>query len=462
VARRAEEVELHPGSLQRMRKARAVVDAAALNGEGIYGLTVGVGSRARTHVPLNEMKPFNRLLLLSHRVGQGPQAPEECVRAAMVRLANGFAQGTTMASPELAMLVVSALNDRRHPPVRLLGSLGEADVAPMVDLAVGLLDGFDLALGEGLALFSNNAFSTGMASLVFADCERLIDTACVAGALDLEAFAANLDLADWAVAETRPYPGLKSTIGRLHALLEGSSLWTPGSSRHFQDPLTFRCFPQVHGAACDALAFVHRQLAIELNSAQSNPLVIPSEGRIVRVGNFEALPLAMALDFLRIALASVLTSAAERAVKLLQAPLTGLPDGLAAQPGLPEDGVAELDRAAYALAAEARLLAAPVSFELAGTTISEGHEDRMNMAPLAARRLAEMAELGERIISIELVIAAQAVELRQPSALGRITSQVLGLVRERIPFTSAGEAVPQDLEPVRELIRSGTLSQLPL
>ena len=461
VARNGERVELDAGSVERMRHARATVDAAIARGEGIYGLTVGVGSRARTPVTPADLDQFNRLLLLNHRVAQGPAAPEEVVRAAMVRLANGFAKGTTVARPELAQFVVSALNARRHPRVRLLGSVGEGDVAPMVDLAVGLLDGFELALGEGLVVFSNNAFSNGLAALAIADCERLIEAVCVAGALDMEAFAANLDHIDAAIAESRPYPGLQATISRLRALMDGSYLWEPGTARHFQDPFTFRCFPQVHGAVCDALSFASAQVTIELNAAQSNPLVVASEGRVVRVGNFEVLPLAAALDFLRIALASTLTSAAERAVKLLQAPMTGLPDGLAALPGLPECGIAELDRAAYALAAEARLLAQPVSFELSGTSISEGYEDRMNMAPLAARRLAEMVELGGRIVAIELVIAAQAVELRHKPALGKGTARALALVRERVPFTRQGEPVPQDLEPVRDLVQSGALSQIP-
>jgi histidine ammonia-lyase len=206
----------------------------------------------------------------------------------------------------------------------------------------------------------------------------------------------------------------------------------------------------------DTLEFVRAQLAVELNAANANPLVILEEERVVSVSNVDVLPLAAALDFLRIALAPALTSANERLMKLLQRPFSGLTDGLAARSGLHEDGLAELGNAGHALTAEARLLAQPVSFELGSTTQAEGIEDRMTLAPLAARRLAEMVELGERVVTIELVVAAQAVELRDPpAALGAGTQRAFELVRERVPFTSEGAALPPDLELIRDLVRTG-------
>jgi len=305
---------------------------------------------------------------------------------------------------------------------------------------------------------NQNAFSTGSAALAFADLEGLADALDVAGALDLEAFAANLTLLHPAIAAVRPFAGLRLALERLRELLAGSSLWEPGAARNLQDPLTFRCLPQVHGALRDALAFGRGQLEIELNASQDNPLLIPDEDRIVSVANFEVLPLAAALDFLRIALAPALTSACERALKLLQGPLTGLPDGLAPRQGLAENSLGEFGVPAQALAAEARLLAQPVSFEVVSTTHAEGIEDRMTMAPLAARRLAEMVELGERLVAIELVIACQAVDLRRPERLGAGTSAAHDRVRALVPFMAEGDSVPADLEPVRDLLRLGGLT----
>jgi histidine ammonia-lyase len=453
VARRGEPVELAPESLERMRASRAVVEGALEAGQEIYGFTTGVGMRKRFAIDEGQAH-FNRQLIRGHLVGQGPTAPADVVRATLVKLSNGLAQGFPGVRPELAELLVDRLNEGATPRVRMLGSVGQADLAANADLVEGLLGDFELAAGEALVLVDNNAFSTGFAALAVADCETLLDGLDVAGALDLEAFAANLGLVDEAVAEARPYPGLRSTLMRLRELLEGSSLWN-AQPRNLQDPLTFRTLPQVNGAARDALGYVQGVLAVELNAHQGNPVVTASAGRVLAAGNFDVVPLAAALDFLRIALAPALTSAAERALKLLQAPLTGLPEGLGAQPGLAEPALSELGAAVQGLAAEARLLAQPVSFELASTTQHEGIEDRTTMAPLGARRLAEMVDLGARVAAVELTIAAQAVDLRERPPLGAGTSRAYALVRERVPFTDAGETVPADLEPLVELVRSG-------
>jgi histidine ammonia-lyase len=456
VARRGEQVELAPEAVERMRSARAVAEQALERGDPVYGLTTGVASRKRTAVTTDDTAAFNKLLIQSHRVGQGANAPDDVVRAALLRLANGFASGTTAVRPELAEQVVAALNAGAAPPVRLLGSVGQADLAPNADLAHGILDGFELAAGEALALVNNNSFSTGFATLAVADAERLLAGLEVAGALDLEAFAANLSILHPAVARTRPYTGLRATLERLRGLLDGSPLWEAGAARNLQDPLSFRGIAQVLGALRDALAYVHAQLTVELNSSQSNPLVVAAEEKIISSLNVEIAPLAAALDFLRIGLAPALTTANERQMKLLQAPLSGLTDGLAAGRGH-EDGLAELGNVGMALTGEARLLAQPVSFELASTTQAEGIEDRMTLAPLAARRVAEMVELGEGIAAIELVVAAQAVDLRRPSKLGAGTRLAYDAVRAVVPFTGAGEALPSDLGPVRDLVRSGGL-----
>jgi histidine ammonia-lyase len=340
----------------------------------------------------------------------------------------------------------------------MLGSLGQADLPPMADLAHALFGEVDLQAKEALALLNSNAFSTGMAALAVADATRLLDALDVAGALDLEAFAANVTMLHKEVGRVRPYPGLVASLERFHELLEGSYLWEPNAARNLQDPLTFRCLPQVHGALRDALEFVQRQVTTELNASQENPLVLTEEDRIVSIANFDILPLAAALDFLRIALAPALTSAAERALKLLQGWLSGLPDALAPRQGLAENSLGEFGVPLQGLTGELRLLAHPVSFEVVTTTHAEGIEDRMTLAPLAARRVAEMVDLGERVLAIVLVISCQAVDLRRPDRLGAGTNRGYDLVRELIPFMDEGDGVPSDLDPLCELIRSGAFS----
>jgi histidine ammonia-lyase len=455
VARSGERVELAPDARERMAAARAVVEGILERGERVYGLTTGVGARRDVDVAPAEALVFNRLLLRNHLVGQGPPWPDDVVRAALLRLVNGFASGTAGVRPELADRLIAALNNGERPQVRRYGSVGIADLAHGADLALEL--GIEPEAKEGLSLLNSNSFSTGAAALAIADAERLLDALDVALALDLEAFAANLSVLHPAVAEARPYPGLVATLARVRELLAGSYLWEPEAARMLQDPLAFRSAVQVHGAARDSLAFARGQLEIELNASQENPLLVAEEERFVSVGNFEAVPIASALDFLRIALAPALTSATERSLKLLQPLYSGLTEGLAARDGLAEDALAEFGVAAQAIVSEARLLAQPVSFELSSTTQARGIEDRMTLAPLAARRLAEQAELGARALAIGLVIAAQAIDLRRASPLGAGTQAVYVLVRGVASFTGEGEPLPPDLEPLVELIRSGRL-----
>ncbi len=450
-----EPVELAGEVVARVQAGRDVVLRALESGDRVYGLTTGVGVRKRTRVGGGELAEFNRRLILEHRVGQGTAAPEAVVRAHLLLLANGFARGTAGVRPVLLERVLHVLNHGPLPTVRLLGSFGQADLPANADLAHGLLGDLELEAKEGLALLSHNAFSTALGALAFAGATRLLDSLDVAAALDLEALGANAGLLHPEVAEQRPFPGLQEALERLRGLLAGSYLWERGAARELQDPLTFRSIPQVHGAARDTFAFAAHQIAVELNASQENPLVLVSENRVISQANFDILPLAQALDFVRIALAAVLMCASERTVKLLQAPLTGLPEGLAAESGLAESGLSEFGVPVQAFAAEARLLAQPVSFETASTSHHEGIEDRFTLAPLAARKLGEMVSLGERVAAIELVVAAQAIDLRGRPPLGTGTGLAYSLVRSEVASTGRGEAPPQDLETVVTLIRSG-------
>ena len=469
-ARHGETVALAPEALAAMRRSRAIVQDVLAAGEPVYGLTTGVGERKAYLLDPAERQRFNHRLVLNHRIAQGDVAPADVVRGAMLCVANSYAKGVTGVRPELAEMIVALLNEGFAPPVRRLGSIGQGDLGPMADLAHGLItrSGFEVAENEGLALVSSNAFTTAWACLATADAEALLAVFDVAGALDLEAFGANVACLHPVIEQIRPFPGLAATLHQLRLLLAGSYLWQPGAARFLQDPLTFRCLPQIHGAARDALGYVMNILQIELNSSQSNPVVVPAgnepgepgteQGRIVSVGNFDIGHLAAALDFLRIALAPVVTSANERAVKLLQAPYSGLPAGLAAGVGSPDDALAELAVAGQAITVEARTLAHPVSYELASSVKGEGIEDRATMAPLSARRLADMIALSARVAAIEFVVAAQAIDLRAPGQLGLGTGRAYRMIRELVPFTQADGTLPADLEPLVELITMGTLT----
>lgn len=455
-----EEVVLAADVRERMQDHREVVLGALARGDQVYGLTTGVAERKRIVLRAHDRVRFNREILRTHRVAQGPFASVAQVRATLLVLANVFATGVSGVRPELADLLVEALCRRAEPPVRTLGSVGEADLGPMADLADWLVDwaGFELEENEGLALIDNNAFSTGCSALGVARSELLLDSMDAAAALDFEAFAGNVAALHSIVGETRSSPGVKTSLSNLRRALAGSVLWKPGAARNLQDPLTFRCVPQVHGAARDAINYAREVIERELNSSQGNPVVVLAERTLVSVGNFDAVAMSAALDFARIALAPAATSAAERTVKLLQSAFSGLPAGLSHRPETGDDGLAELAVAAQSFAAEARLLAQPVSYEVVSSSKADGIEDRTTMAPLSARRLDEMVTLICRLVCAEVLVASQAIDLRRIGQLGRGTAIAYDLVRRHVPATSEGPCLPMDFESLVELVGSGDLA----
>ena len=232
-ARHGETVALAPEAIAAMRVSRAVVQDFLAGGEPVYGLTTGVGERKAYLLDPAERQRFNHRLVLNHRIAQGDAAPADVVRGAMLCLANSYAKGVTGVRPELAEMILTLLNEGFAPPVRRLGSVGEGDLGPMADLAYGLItrSGFEVAENEGLALVSSNAFTTAWACMATADAEALLSVFDVAGALDLEAFGANVNCLHPVIEQTRPFPGLAATLHQVRLLLAGSYLWQPGAAR---------------------------------------------------------------------------------------------------------------------------------------------------------------------------------------------------------------------------------------
>ena len=272
VARHDEPVQIGEAALEAMTEASSLADHIFERGLPTYGLTTGLGAQKRTSLRRDDDAFSWRQIAESH-VGQGPDARREVVRAAMLVLLNQFCGGSTCVRPLIAERLAEALNRGETPPVKSLGSLGASDLAPMADIARGVLAGMGLAPGEGLALINSGAFGTGLAALALDDAGRLLDAADVAGALALEGFAANLSLFDPAIERARRDPALARTLERFRGLLAGSYLWREGAARNLQDPLTFRSVAPIQAAARAALEHALQLLGVELNAAQGNPLV---------------------------------------------------------------------------------------------------------------------------------------------------------------------------------------------
>ena len=456
VARDREAVRLADDARERMTATRVVADRALASGAQVYGTTTGVGVLKRVDVAAGEAAGYSSWMLAHHLVGQGPPAPDDVVRATILRLANHFAEGSPGVRPELVDRLIAALEQGALPTIRSIGSVGSADLAPLAAVAEAIFGDVALEPGEGIALLDSNAFATAWAAIAIHDAAALLEAMEVAAALSLDGFAANPTLMHVAIGRARPYPGIRTTLENLGALLAGSAIHDPGVARNLQDPLSFRNVPQIQGACRDVLAHVDDVLAIELNANQGNPIVVAAEDRLVSVANFEILPLAAALDYLRLTLASALTAASERVVKSMYPLWTGLATGLTPEPGSTEAGLTYLSLAAQSLAVEARLLGQPVSYELTSTSHAEGIEDRTTMAPLAARRLADQVELGATIAAIELAVGAQALELRGHRP-GRGTGLAHAAVRDHVPFLAMGDHVP-DVTALAAAVRSSELT----
>ncbi|MGD0557409.1 MAG: aromatic amino acid ammonia-lyase [Streptosporangiaceae bacterium] len=454
----------------RMKASRATLENLLARGDAIYGLTTGVGAIKTVRVTASQQEAFQTLLLRAHRVGHGELASSRFVRAAMLVRAAGLAVGVAGVRPEVADAFCRALDVPVSPRVHQFGSIGQADLSQLAEIGLALIghgsDGAALVaagyrpvvLGprEAHAIVNGNAFSVGMTCVALDAALRALRALDVSAALSIEALTGNVDALHPAVAAVRPHAGTAETIGRIRGLLRGGALLTGGRpARAIQDPLAFKVVPQTHGGAYQSLAHLERALAIELASSGDSPIVIADEDRAISTGNHDITPVAIAVDYARLGLAQAITIAGERVQKLLDSAFTGLPTGLRADPAAPDDGLAILAIGAASLAAEARLLAHPVTLEQPTSGIAAGIEDRITMAPAGARRLHEMAGLTVRLAAVELTCAAQAVDLRGTAGeLGDGTARAYAATRRSIAFTAAGQSCEGDLDRLEQWLAS--------
>ncbi len=448
VARSRRDAILAPEARVRVREAQAVIDRLVASGEVVYGVTTGFGALATTFVPPERARELQARLLASHAAGVGEPLPTEVVRAMLLLRANTLALGHSGCRPELIDRLLEFLRRGIHPVVPSQGSVGASgDLAPLAHLALPVIgrgqvevDGqvrtaaealrsaglspMVLEPKEGLALLNGTQMMTAIGALVLAAADRLAHTASVAAALSVEALRGTDVAFSAAYQSTRPHPGQVQTAAELRWLLRDSILQRAhdGDPHRVQDPYSLRCVPQVHGAVRDALDNLRRVLDIELNSATDNPLVFPGGGNVpvgtlatghglvISGGNFHGEPVALALDYAKLAIAE-LGSISERRTALLLDPRLndGLPAFLGSASGL-DSGLMILQYTAAALASESKTLAHPASADSIPTSANQ--EDHVSMGSIAARHARTVLEHSERILAIELICAAQGLDLR--------------------------------------------------
>ena len=450
VARHNARVEIAPSAIERVRAARDVVDQALDRGDIVYGMNTGLGPLSHLRVSPENLERFLVRTVVGHAVAQRDLLDSEIVRAMMLVRANGIAKGGVGIRAEILRAIVAMLNAGVHPIVSRGGSVGQADLSEMAHIAlvlIGLgeaeyqgrrlpgrdalaaagLEPIQLKAKEALGLISANGLTIGQGALVLADIADLLFTFDISAALALEAFGANLSIIHPDAAKLKPHPGQRLAADRLRAVLEDSYLWSATGARNLQDPLSFRCIPQIHGACYDAYEHVRRIIEVELNAAGDNPLVSIDAGAIYSVGNFDVTSVAIAFDMLRIALAHVTQIANERVHKQLWTQFSGLPTGL----GILDEPVGMLNplaRLCASLTAEATVLANHVSLGYRAQ-LAEGLEDHASMAPFSVQRTAESLRVAQRVAAMELMVSSRAIDLRGRPTLGRGTRLAYGLMR---------------------------------
>jgi histidine ammonia-lyase len=454
---RGSTVELTGGAWERIASGRRVVDGVLASGRAVYGLTTGVGHLRDVRVPDEELVGQQYMIVMTHSGGFGPLLPTEVVRAAMAVRLVGLTRGGSGASPAVAESLVGLLNAGVHPLLPGTSSVGAGDLGAMAliaQVAIGAgraeYRGEELSGGEalaragipplvlqakdGLAMVSANGVSIGQGALVAERAGALADAAELVAALSMEAIRGNPSVALPVVADGKPFPGLVESCRQLRLALRGSYLLASGAPASVQDPLSFRVVPQVHGALRDTTAFAARTLETELNAQADNPLVSPSDGTLVSNGNFHPVLLAVAFDALRIAIAHVGQLSDRRLGHLWAAFFEAMSGGGPSSGGSPFDGPPpdlpgmHLRYAAAAAYAELRQLAAPVSLDVGALDL--GVEDHSTAAPLSVRKADEALDLLADILTIELLLAADILDLRpELPALGEGTGALYGSAR---------------------------------
>ena len=482
VALEGARAEVSADGRAKMRAARDLVErvAAETSGEHTYGINTGFGRFVERTIPPNLSGELQVRLLRSHACGVGEPYPDEIVRAAMLLRANTLAKGYSGARVETVELLVECLNRGVLPLVPSRGSVGASgDLAPLAHLALPLvgegwaridgttvsgadalaqagLEPVALEAKEGLSLINGTQFMSAVGSLALVRARRLAKTADIACALSVEALQGSRASFAPAIHALRPLPGQHASAENLVRLLEGSAIieahrWCA----KVQDAYSLRCAPQVHGASRDLLEYVERTVAVEVNAATDNPLVLVDEGRLVSNGNFHGQPLAFALDALAMAV-SELASISERRVERLTNPSLsdGLPAFLTADGGL-NSGFMIPQYVAASLVSENKALAHPASVDSIPT--SAGQEDHVSMGNAAALKAWQVLANAESALAIELLGAAQGIEFLAPLEPGAGGRAAHRFVRRLSETLVEDRPLAPDIERVAAAIRSGDL-----
>lgn len=481
-------VELSPSAKNNIIKSRKLVEKWIENDEAVYGVTTGFGEFSNIKISPADSAALQHNLIVSHSAGVGENLPPLIVKIMMLLRVNALARGNSGICLSTLEHLVFMINNNIIPVIPSQGSVGSSgDLAPLSHLVLAMIGEGDvqiiksvldkkavcakiissksafkkfrispvkLGAKEGLALVNGTQMMSAFAAWICIQSKKLIKTADISAALSHEALRGTDKAYDPRLHKLRAYPGQMTTAKNMLALLKNSEIRSShltGDIR-VQDSYSIRCIPQIHGASRDTINYVCSIIEIELNSVTDNPLIFPEEGDHIEGGNFHGQPVALAMDFMAIALSELANVSERRIERMVNGALSGLPRFLTKNGGL-NSGMMIAQYTAASLVSENKVLSHPASVDSIPTSANQ--EDHNSMGSIAARKCYQILKNVQTVIAIELLTAAQAVEFLKPLKCGRGTNAAYQSIRKYIPPLKKDRVLSKDILKVLDLVQSG-------
>lgn len=470
-------IALSEGSRQQVIRCRDYLDqklASSVN--PIYGINTGFGSLYNKNIPKDQLEQLQENLVKSHACGTGPEVPREIVLLMLYLKVQSLSYGYSGVQVETVERLIDMFNQRVLPRIYEMGSLGASgDLAPLAHLSLPLIglgevhhlnkiyqseeilkllgwERIHFKAKEGLALLNGTQFMSAYGIWCLLHAHRLMKLTSLISALSLDAFDGRIEPFEEPVHQIRPHRGQVSVAAEIKKILEGSAIITQ-AKKHVQDPYSFRCIPQVHGASHDAIHYVTQTILTEVNSVSDNPNIFAETDKIISAGNFHGQPLALVLDFLAIALAE-LGSISERRTYQLISGSRDLPNYLVANPGI-NSGLMIPQYTAASLVSQNKQLCTPASVD--SIVSSNGQEDHVSMGANAATKAYRVVNNLYSILAIELITAAQALHFRRPLKTSPALEKFVNTFRAVVPFIETDRELHVDMVNAEKFLKETNL-----